>query len=84
MNRTKFSVHLDSDALQAAKIYAEKHQITLTDLVENYFRALEKVNKIPTNTPVLDELIGSLKPDTSLKDYQDYLEDKYLDRGTTD
>jgi antitoxin component of RelBE/YafQ-DinJ toxin-antitoxin module len=84
MNRTKFSLRLDSDALETAKQYAEKHQISLTELVESYFRALEKVNNIPVDTPILNQLIGSLKTDTSLKDYHEHLEEKYLGRRDSD
>ncbi len=82
MNKTKFTVRVEPDALEAAKQYAGEHQTTVTSLVEEYFRSLRKVNEIRQDTPILNELMGSLRPDTSLDDYYAYLEKKYL--GDTD
>ncbi len=78
MNKTKFTVRVDADAFQAAKQYAGQHGTTVTNLVEEFFRSLEKVSEIPQETPILDELAGSLDADLSLEDYRAYLEEKYL------
>ncbi len=78
MNKTKFTVRVDADAFQAAKQYAGQHGTTVTNLVEEFFRSLEKVSGIPQETPILDELAGSLDADLSLEDYRAYLEEKYL------
>ena len=78
MNKTKFTVRVEPEALEAAKRYAGEHQTTVTNLVEEYFRSLRKVNEIRQDTPILNELMGSLRPDTSLDDYYTYLEKKYL------
>ena len=78
MNKTKFTVRVDSDALNAARQYARQHAITVTDLVEEFFRSLGKVNEIASETPILAELAGSLSADVSTENYHTYLEEKYL------
>ncbi len=84
MNKTKFTVRVDLNAFEAAKQYARKHDTTLTDLVEEFFRSLSKVEQISQDTPVLNELAGSLSQDVSLDDYRAYLEEKYLGRTRKD
>lgn len=78
MNKTKFTVRVDVKAFEAAKQYARRHDTTVTDLVEEFFRSLSKVEQIPQETPILNELAGNLSEDTSLEDYRVYLEEKYL------
>jgi hypothetical protein len=78
MNKTKFTVRVDADAFQTAKQYAGDHGTTVTNLVEEFFRSLGKVREIPLETPILNELAGSLNEHLSLEDYQAYLEKKYL------
>ena len=78
MGKTKFTVRVDADAFETAKKYAGQHGTTVTNLVEEFFRSLGKVNEISLETPVLNELAGSLSQETSLKNYQAYLEGKYL------
>jgi hypothetical protein len=78
MSKTKFTVRVDGDVFEAAKQYARQHGTTVTNLVEEYFRSLGRVSDIPQDTPILIDLAGSLSPDTSLDDYQAYLEGKYL------
>jgi len=79
MNKTKFTVRVDPDAFKAAKTYAEQHGITVTSLVEEFFRSLEMIDQIRPDTPILNSLAGSLRADATLDDYHQYLEDKYLD-----
>ncbi len=78
MGKTKFTVRVDADAFQAAKKYAGQHGTTVTSLVEEFFRSLGRVREISPETPILSELAGSLKQEASLKEYQAYLEEKYL------
>lgn len=78
MNKTKFTVRVDTDAFEAAKQYAGQHGTTVTNLVQEFFRSLGKVNKIPQETPILNELAGSLSADASMEDYRGHLEKKYL------
>ena len=78
MNKTKFTVRVDPQAFRAAKEYASRHGTTVTRLVEEFFRSLEKVEEIPQETPILKELAGSLSQNISREDYRGYLEEKYL------
>ena len=78
MNKTKFTVRVDADALNAARQYARQHAITATDLVEEFFRSLSKVNEIASETPILAELAGSLSADASIDNYHTHLTEKYL------
>jgi hypothetical protein len=79
MDKTKFTARVDRDAFETAKKYAGNHSTTVTSLVEEFFRSLGKVDKIFQDTPILNELAGSLRIDTPLEDYHTYLEKKYLD-----
>jgi antitoxin component of RelBE/YafQ-DinJ toxin-antitoxin module len=78
MNKTKFTVRVDAETLNSAKQYARQHSITVTDLVEEFFRSLNKVNEISYETPILAELAGSLSADVSIENYRTHLEEKYL------
>ena len=69
MEKTKFTVRVDREAFEAAKQYAGHHDTTVT----------RKVDQIIQDTPVLNELAGSLRMGTTLEDYHAYLEKKYLD-----
>ena len=84
MAKTKFTVRVDAKVFESAKQYAGRHGTTVTSLVEEFFRSLEKVEKIPQETPILNELQGSLKATTSVEDYHNYLEEKYLDDRRND
>ncbi len=79
MDKTKFTVRVNREAFKAAKRYAGQHGTTVTRLVEEFFRSLEKVDQIQHETPVLNTLAGSLHLDATLEDYHAYLEKKYLD-----
>ena len=78
MNKLKFTVRVDEKALNAARQYAGEHGTTVTNLVEEYFRSLERVGHIQQETPILNALTGSLSVDTNLEEYRAYLEEKYL------
>ena len=82
MEKTKFTVRIDRSAFEAAKLYAGQHSTTVTNLVEEFFRSLDKVEAISHDTPVLNELAGSLHTDTTMEDFYTHLEKKYL--GKTD
>jgi len=85
---TKLTLTLDKTVIEYAKKYAASNQTSLSDLVENYFKALtaeetEVAYKIknPSNTPIVDSLVGSVKS-IELEDLKSEkikrLEDKYL------
>ena len=65
---TKLTLTLNKDVIEYAKKYAATNQTSLSDLVENYFKALtasepEVAYKIknPSKTPIVDSLVGSAK-----------------------
>ncbi|MEY4465217.1 MAG: hypothetical protein RLZZ110_965 [Bacteroidota bacterium] len=85
---TKLTLTLDKTVIEYAKKYAASNQTSLSDLVENYFKALtaeepEVAYKIknPSKTPIVDSLVGSVKS-IELEDLKSEkikrLEDKYL------
>ena len=74
----KFTVRVGEDTLWAAKEYADEHDKTLTDLVDAFFRSIQRVKEIETDTPILSQLAGILRSDTSNEDYHAFLENKYL------
>ena len=81
MGKKKLTVRVDEQALASARKYAGEHGTTLTSLVQEFLRSLSKVEEISVDTPILEELAGSLSVETSLEDYQHHLEQKYLGRG---
>jgi len=77
MNKTKFTVRIEHSLLEDAKRYAEKHNTTVSRLITEFFRSLPP-EATKHHTPLLRKLAGILAPDTESKEYQEYLEDKYL------
>lgn len=85
---TKLTLTLNKDVIEYAKKYAAYNQTSLSDLVENYFKALTasepemayKIN-LPSKTPIVDSLVGSAKS-IEINDFRaektKRLEDKYL------
>ena len=69
MDKTKFTIRVDRAALEAATQYASHHNTTLASLVEEFFRSLGKIDKITRDTPILNELAGSLRTDLPLEDH---------------
>ncbi len=79
MEKTKFTIRIEVEALERARRYARDHGTTVTRLVREFFRSLDKEMLAQSDTPVLDMLTGSLSPETSLEDYHRHLEAKYLE-----
>ena len=78
MGKMKFTVRVDAAAFETAKQFAGKHGTTVTSLVEEFFRSLGKLSELSMDTPILNELAGSLRADITQDDYRAYLEEKYL------
>ncbi len=65
---TKLTLTLNKDIIEYAKKYAASNQTSLSDLVENYFKALTiaepevnyQINQ-PSKTPIVDSIVGSAK-----------------------
>lgn len=65
---TKLTLTIDKDVIAYAKKYAANNQTSLSDLVENYFKALTAAEPQidyniynPRKTPIVDALVGSVK-----------------------
>jgi len=79
---TKLTLKLQKEVIDQAKIYAREHSVSLSLLVENYFRFLAGKKQHPEFelSPTVKELSGiiDLPEDFDLKeDYTDYLTEKY-------
>lgn len=83
---TKLTLRLDERIINAAKVYAQEHGISLSKLVANYFQYLTSQNKsVHAKTPILTEIAGILKDVKDVNeardlegDYKRHLEEKYL------
>ena len=78
---TKLTLKLDKNIIKKAKVYANKHNQSLSQIVEKYFNTLveDKDDKIYLS-PIVKELSGVLKSDASIdhkETYSDYLINKY-------
>ena len=79
---TKLTLQIDEQVIESAKIFAKNHQLSLSELTENYFKTLvqnegQQTVRIPG---VVGELAGILKDkkiDDSKGGLINYLENKY-------
>ena len=79
--QTKLTLRLDEDLIRDAKTIAERKGQSLSKIVANYFQSLrgKPVDTKPKLTPIVKSLKGTLRgTKLDLKDYHQYLEDKYL------
>jgi len=81
MEKTKFTIRIEAETLERAKRYARQHGTSVTRLVNEFFRSLEKERISVSDTPILDELSGTLPTEISSEDYHKHLESKYLEHG---
>ena len=80
---TKLTLKLDKNVIQNAKAFASKNNVSLSALVEQYFKSITgKSNKTePKLTPTVKSLLGILQAGNKIKpdDLRDeYLLEKYL------
>lgn len=76
MKDTKLTVRVSRDLLENVKVYAEKNNTTLTELIESFLKNIPSQFPLE-NAPIVRRLIGSLPKNLSIQDYRDRLEDKY-------
>ena len=79
----KLTLRLDARLIKRAKIYAKRHNTSVSQLVENYFlllsRDAQKKETFVSSLPITATLRGIIKTTTiSEKEYKDYLSKKYL------
>jgi hypothetical protein len=77
---TKLTLKLDRTVIENAKRYSLQRKVSLSELVENYFRSLTEYSEEKNYSSVVRELSGIISIDNEdelKKEYTDYLVDKY-------
>ena len=67
---TKLTLTLENKTIEKAKIYAKKNKISVSKLVEFYFKSLssDSENHVQTIPPITKELSGIAKIQTTKSD----------------
>ena len=77
----KLTLKLDEQTIERAKVYAKKHQTSVSKLVENYLNVLTNESHADLRiTPLVKSLSGIIKLRDDFdekKEYSDYLVQKY-------
>ncbi len=75
----KLTLNIDRNIVEDAKIYAKKHQVSLSKLIEGYLRSLAQKPVEKEISPIVESLTGVMEPinDEYKKGYTDYLSEKY-------
>ncbi|RLA43190.1 MAG: antitoxin [Gammaproteobacteria bacterium] len=77
--QSKLTLRLDDSLINQAKIFAEQHDKSLSQVVSDYFELLTKGIESPEAPAITKSLIGVLGgADVTLDDYKRHLEEKYL------
>ena len=77
---TTLTLHIKKSAIEQAENYAEHHRTDLSKLVEDYLLSLPET-KEPLINPLVESLTGVIpnrNTDDYKREYQEYLEKKYL------
>jgi hypothetical protein len=77
MEETKLTVRVPRDLVEQAKRYANKHDTTLTRLVEEFLRQLHSEDDHLADAPTVRRLLGILPAEASLRDYHEHMERKH-------
>lgn len=80
---TKLTLTIEKSVIENAKKYARMKERSLSDLIENYLKALTNEETLPENelTPIVKSLKGSFKMPENFdykKELTDRLSEKYL------
>ena len=82
---TKLTLTIEQSIIEKAKIYARKKERSLSDLIENYLKALTNEDSSTTKEEELTPIVKSLKGTYKLpknfdykKELTDRLSEKYL------
>ena len=74
---TKLTIRLPKEDIEFAKRYAKEHGLTVTEVVDRYFRRLMALESQPAS-PGLAFLTGLVPGDVDAgREYQEYLGDKH-------
>ena len=80
---TKLTLRLNGSVIKKAKLYAKRHNISLSKMIEAYLDSLTRKNEqddLSKITPLVESLSGliDLPEDFNYKEkYGDYLNEKY-------
>ena len=77
---TKLTLNLDKSIIEKAKSYANKNNLSLSKLIENYLKSLTKsFDKSKKISPLVESLTGVISCENidERKDYRDFLNEKY-------
>ena len=76
---TKLTLKLDKNKIEKAKLYAKKHQRSLSSLVSDYFSILIERDELTTHniSPIVKELIGVIRTTNTDNKFTN-IRDKYL------
>jgi len=83
---SKLTLSIEDEIIKKAKEYARKHNKSISQMVESYFRNLtenQKSGALYKAAPITDSLAGSLKGikiDDINSERLEYLERKYLSK----
>jgi len=73
---TKLTLTIEQDVIKSAKTYAQKKGRSLSDLVENYLKTLDKQDSSTENfSPRVKRLLGSVKLPENF-DYKEVLREE--------
>lgn len=77
--QTKLTLRLDAELIEHAKAYASERGTSLSQLVAEYFLALEQVGSTSALPPLVASLKGvALDVDLNEDDYRRHQEQKHL------
>lgn len=78
---TKLTLRLRKSVIDKAKEYSQKHNISLSKMIEIYLESITTSRKKePETTPLVESLCGVIKIDSDFdykKEYSNYLAKKY-------
>ncbi|NKQ36467.1 MAG: hypothetical protein HF973_12720 [Chloroflexi bacterium] len=75
--KKKLTLRVDARLIERAKTYAAKHNTSVSQLIEVFFRNLDD-EYVAEHTPLVRQLTGILPPDIDVEDaYHAYLQEKY-------
>jgi len=79
---TKLTLTIEQSIIEKAKLYAKKKERSLSDIIENYLKAITSEQKIvDEGSPLVNSLRGSFKSPESFdykKELSEGLSEKYL------
>jgi len=76
---SKITLYSDKELIEEMKKYAKEQNTSVSKIVNTFFKNLLHTKSSSTQKEsITNSLIGSLKEETSTKEYREYLENKYL------